>query len=190
MKIISDFHGFSCFEEFPFLVDYFKFISSDEIFCVLAIARRQLMRERVTLWGKEMCVDWAQPEAEVDQEIMDQVRTLSHESAPDFLVFLAEVSIRIWSSLTFGVYKTPDNHGRKSQPSVRKSFCLLTFALLFSSIRFLASAARNMGNNCLLNFQTSLTEMSLEINNRFLLADIESELCRNFIEHYVSNISR
>ncbi|XP_055329053.1 RNA-binding protein 47-like [Paramacrobiotus metropolitanus] len=39
-----------------------------------AIVRRQLMRDRVALWGKDICVDWAQPEAEVDQDVMDKVR--------------------------------------------------------------------------------------------------------------------
>ncbi|GAV02107.1 hypothetical protein RvY_12711-2 [Ramazzottius varieornatus] len=39
-----------------------------------ALARRQLMHDRVTIWNKEICVDWAQPEAEVEPEVMDQVR--------------------------------------------------------------------------------------------------------------------
>ena len=38
-----------------------------------AIARRQLMRDRVQLWGKEICVDWAQPEGEVEPDVMSQV---------------------------------------------------------------------------------------------------------------------
>lgn len=41
-----------------------------------AIARRQLMKEKLSLWGKDICVDWAQPEAEVEPETMAQVSVL------------------------------------------------------------------------------------------------------------------
>jgi RNA recognition motif-containing protein len=36
-------------------------------------ARRKLIPDRVLLWGKEIAVDWAQPESEVDNEIMSKV---------------------------------------------------------------------------------------------------------------------
>ena len=39
-----------------------------------AMARRKLMNGRVQLWGHNIAVDWAEPELEVDQEIMAQVR--------------------------------------------------------------------------------------------------------------------
>ena len=36
-------------------------------------ARRKLIPDRVLLWGKEIAVDWAQPESEVEEEIMSKV---------------------------------------------------------------------------------------------------------------------
>lgn len=39
-----------------------------------AMARRKLMNGRVYLWGHQLAVDWAEPELEVDEEIMAQVR--------------------------------------------------------------------------------------------------------------------
>ena len=39
-----------------------------------AMARRKLMNGRVQLWGHHIAVDWAEPELEVDEEIMAQVR--------------------------------------------------------------------------------------------------------------------
>lgn len=38
-----------------------------------AMARRKLMNGRVQLWGHHIAVDWAEPELEVDDEIMAQV---------------------------------------------------------------------------------------------------------------------
>lgn len=38
-----------------------------------AMARKKLMTGRVQLWGHSIAVDWAEPELEVDQEIMAQV---------------------------------------------------------------------------------------------------------------------
>jgi hypothetical protein len=38
------------------------------------MARRKLMTGRVQLWGHQIAVDWAEPEAEVDEDIMSQVR--------------------------------------------------------------------------------------------------------------------
>lgn len=38
-----------------------------------AMARRKLMNGRVDLWGHNIAVDWAEPELEVDEEIMAQV---------------------------------------------------------------------------------------------------------------------
>ena len=40
-----------------------------------AMARRKLMNGRVFLWGHQLAVDWAEPELEVDEEIMAQVYT-------------------------------------------------------------------------------------------------------------------
>ena len=39
-----------------------------------AMARRKLMNQGLELWGHPMAVDWAEPEAEVDEEIMAKVR--------------------------------------------------------------------------------------------------------------------
>ena len=39
-----------------------------------AMARRKLMNGRVDLWGHNIAVDWAEPELEVDEEIMAQVK--------------------------------------------------------------------------------------------------------------------
>ena len=41
---------------------------------VAAMARRKLMNGRVQLWGHQIAVDWAEPELEVDEEIMAHVR--------------------------------------------------------------------------------------------------------------------
>ncbi|XP_028394241.1 APOBEC1 complementation factor-like [Dendronephthya gigantea] len=41
-----------------------------------AMARRKLMTGRVQLWGHPIAVDWAEPEAEVDEDIMSQVKVL------------------------------------------------------------------------------------------------------------------
>lgn len=38
-----------------------------------AMARRKLMTGKIQLWGHQIAVDWAEPEQEVDEEIMDQV---------------------------------------------------------------------------------------------------------------------
>ena len=38
-----------------------------------AMARRKLMNSRIQLWGHHIAVDWAEPELEVDEEIMAQV---------------------------------------------------------------------------------------------------------------------
>ncbi len=40
-----------------------------------AMARRKLKNGRVDLWGHNIAVDWAEPELEVDADIMAQVRT-------------------------------------------------------------------------------------------------------------------
>nr|XP_039255746.1 RNA-binding protein 47-like isoform X1 [Styela clava] len=41
-----------------------------------AMARRKLIPGRIQLWGHPIAVDWAEPEQEVDQDIMDQVKVL------------------------------------------------------------------------------------------------------------------
>jgi len=38
-----------------------------------AMARRKLINGRVDLWGHNIAVDWAEPELEVDADIMAQV---------------------------------------------------------------------------------------------------------------------
>ena len=38
-----------------------------------AMARRKLMSGRIQLWGHPIAVDWAEPEQDVDEEIMEQV---------------------------------------------------------------------------------------------------------------------
>lgn len=42
-----------------------------------AMARRKLMNNRIQLWGHNIAVDWAEPELEVDEEIMSQVHRIS-----------------------------------------------------------------------------------------------------------------
>ena len=37
------------------------------------MARRKLLNNRIRLWGHSITVDWAEPELEVDEEIMSQV---------------------------------------------------------------------------------------------------------------------
>lgn len=46
---------------------------------VAAMARRKLMNGRVQLWGHQIAVDWAEPELEVDEEIMAHVSTREEE---------------------------------------------------------------------------------------------------------------
>ena len=41
-----------------------------------AMARRKLIPGRIQLWGHSIAVDWAEPEQEVDEDIMDQVKVL------------------------------------------------------------------------------------------------------------------
>lgn len=41
-----------------------------------AMARRKLIPGRIQLWGHPIAVDWAEPEQEVDQDIMNQVKVL------------------------------------------------------------------------------------------------------------------
>ncbi|KAL5480119.1 hypothetical protein EMCRGX_G023741 [Ephydatia muelleri] len=41
-----------------------------------AMARRKLMSSRAQLWGHQVAVDWAEPELEVDMEVMAQVKVL------------------------------------------------------------------------------------------------------------------
>jgi len=41
-----------------------------------AMARRKLLRQPFTLWGHTIAVDWAEPELEVDEDIMQQVKVL------------------------------------------------------------------------------------------------------------------
>lgn len=41
-----------------------------------AMARRKLIPGRIQLWGQSIAVDWAEPEPEVDDEIMGKVRDL------------------------------------------------------------------------------------------------------------------
>ncbi|KAK4016488.1 probable RNA-binding protein 46 [Daphnia magna] len=39
-------------------------------------ARRKLIPDRIQLWGKEIAVDWAEPENEIDEDIMSKVTVL------------------------------------------------------------------------------------------------------------------
>ncbi|XP_065653753.1 probable RNA-binding protein 46 isoform X1 [Hydra vulgaris] len=41
-----------------------------------AMARRKLMNGKIQLWGHPIAVDWAEPEQDVDEDIMDQVKVL------------------------------------------------------------------------------------------------------------------
>ena len=41
-----------------------------------AMARRKLIPGRIQLWGHPIAVDWAEPEQQVDEDIMDQVKVL------------------------------------------------------------------------------------------------------------------
>jgi len=39
-----------------------------------AMARRQLLPGRIQLWGQPIAVDWAEPEHDVDEDVMSKVR--------------------------------------------------------------------------------------------------------------------
>ncbi|ESO01760.1 hypothetical protein HELRODRAFT_112672 [Helobdella robusta] len=41
-----------------------------------AVARRKLMTGRVSLWGQQVAVDWAEPETEIDDDVMSKVKIL------------------------------------------------------------------------------------------------------------------
>jgi Q family heterogeneous nuclear ribonucleoprotein R len=45
-----------------------------------AMARRKLIPGRIQLWGHTIAVDWAEPEQEVDEDIMSKVLGTSHNS--------------------------------------------------------------------------------------------------------------
>lgn len=51
-----------------------------------AMARRKLMNGRVDLWGHNIAVDWAEPELEVDEEIMAQVQFIRVQIATSCVV--------------------------------------------------------------------------------------------------------
>ena len=38
-----------------------------------AMARRKLLTNQIELWGQKVAVDWAEPEPEVDEEVMSKV---------------------------------------------------------------------------------------------------------------------
>ena len=38
-----------------------------------AMARRKLLPGKIQLWGHQIAVDWAEPEAEVDEDVMATV---------------------------------------------------------------------------------------------------------------------
>ena len=40
-----------------------------------AMARRKLLPGRIQLWGQPVAVDWAEPEQEVDEDVMSKVNT-------------------------------------------------------------------------------------------------------------------
>ena len=39
-----------------------------------AVARGKLRNNRIQLWGHDVTVDWAEPQVEMDEEVMSQVR--------------------------------------------------------------------------------------------------------------------
>ena len=41
-----------------------------------AMARRKLMPGRIQLWGHQIAVDWAEPEIDVDEDVMETVKIL------------------------------------------------------------------------------------------------------------------
>lgn len=49
-----------------------------------AMARRKLLPGRIQLWGQPIAVDWAEPEQEVDEEVMSKVTTPSVASAVQY----------------------------------------------------------------------------------------------------------
>ena len=38
-----------------------------------AMARRKLLTNQIELWGQKVAVDWAEPEPEIDEEVMSKV---------------------------------------------------------------------------------------------------------------------
>ena len=71
-----DIVSISSFPTLPLFLPYsaarFAFVEFDS-HRAAAMARRKLMNGRVCLWGHQLAVDWAEPELEVDEEIMAQV---------------------------------------------------------------------------------------------------------------------
>ena len=68
-------HFLSSFDPSHILITRFAFVEYDS-HRAAAMARRKLMNGRVYLWGHQLAVDWAEPELEVDEEIMTQVYTV------------------------------------------------------------------------------------------------------------------
>ena len=54
-----------------------------------AMARRKFMNGRVQLWNHQIAIDWAEPELEVDEEIMAQVNM--HENSKGIEVLVLHV---------------------------------------------------------------------------------------------------
>jgi hypothetical protein len=41
-----------------------------------AMARRKLLPGKIQLWGHQIAMDWAEPEAEVDEDVMATVKQI------------------------------------------------------------------------------------------------------------------
>ena len=58
-----------------------------------AMARRKLMNNRIQLWGHNIAVDWAEPELEVDEEIMSQVMRNNYSLSMTIELWVHDVGV-------------------------------------------------------------------------------------------------
>ncbi|CAF3102656.1 unnamed protein product [Rotaria sp. Silwood2] len=58
-----------------------------------AMARRKLLPGKIQLWGHQIAVDWAEPETEVDEDIMATVRVLYNRTRREIDGSIVEVTL-------------------------------------------------------------------------------------------------
>ncbi len=67
-------HAHAAVSDFSLFVNFFSFAFVEyESHRAAAMARRKFLNGRVQLWNHQIAIDWAEPELEVDEDIMAQV---------------------------------------------------------------------------------------------------------------------
>ncbi|EFX89557.1 hypothetical protein DAPPUDRAFT_24221, partial [Daphnia pulex] len=94
-------------------------------------ARRKLIPDRIQLWGKEIAVDWAEPENEIEEDVMSQVTVL----------YVRNLSLTTTEQVLRELFN------RVSDDNVQKLKMMRDFAFIhFSSREKAEKAMRNMNH--------------------------------------------